>query len=129
MLTIALGLPFRYEDEPDTIFQSILSSVIGYREEDIAPSPSVQFIRLRTGKLLTLRVLPQSKNQTIIECNVYSKLANDSIKTRSEVSALKDNLQSRMEDLELEHRKLLSGTTEISSCKYLYRSLDLTDCK
>jgi hypothetical protein len=87
------------------------------QHEEVVPSHSVKLVRLATGKLLTARLLPLSKNQTTIECNLYTRGSSDSASTKTEVEELKSTLQAKVVDLEAHHRKILGGKAKFDDGK------------
>lgn len=96
----------------------MLKGQFGFKEDWQAPSYSVQFIMLRSGRLLTIKVLPLSKNQTTIECNIYSKNMDKSLDNSLEIEKLKLTVATKITELETQQRKLTSGTTEFACGLY-----------
>jgi nitrite reductase/ring-hydroxylating ferredoxin subunit len=72
------------------------------------------FRRLRSGQLLTLRLLPLSRNTTRIECNLYG---TGSRTNRNRVDNLKMEIQFAIEQLEFRQHTLMHNGSDYSDCK------------
>jgi hypothetical protein len=72
------------------------------------------FRRLRSGQLLTLRLLPLSRNTTRVECNLYG---TESKTNRNIVDNVKMEVQFAIEQLELKQHTLVHGGSDYSDCK------------
>jgi hypothetical protein len=85
------------------------------KREDICISPSAKVVRLETGLVLTVRLLPQSKSKTVVECSLYG------VKTKSEMKAELEKLwqttKSEINDLEAKYREVLHQDKGVTSCK------------
>jgi hypothetical protein len=72
------------------------------------------FRRLSSGQLLTLRLLPLSKNSTTVECNLY---ASDSGMSRESIENLKVEVQGAIQEHDRLQNALAHGGLQISDRK------------
>jgi hypothetical protein len=72
------------------------------------------FHRLSSGELLTLRLLPLSRNSTTVECTLYS---SESGTSRKKIDGLKMEGQLAMAELEVLQNALVHAGLEISDRK------------
>ena len=77
------------------------------------------FIRLPSGSLVTIRLLPDSKSATAIECNMYSNKPSLS-DVKGERESIEADIQFRVKELEFQQRKLLGSCAKSSSGTYSY---------
>lgn len=75
------------------------------------------FRRLSSSEVLTLRLLPLSRNTTKVECNLYMKDFKDTKASRRRIDHLKMSIKLEIEQLEVEQHRLLHGDKDMPDCK------------
>jgi hypothetical protein len=86
-------------------------------EEYLSVFHTTVFRRLSSSEVLTLRLLPLSRNTTKVECNLYVKDFKDTKASRRRIDHLKTSIKLEIEQLEIEQHKLLSGDEHMPDCK------------
>jgi hypothetical protein len=89
------------------------------RQEQITISHSAILFSLQTGRFLTVKLLPESRCKTTIEFNLYGKRSENTAEMRLEVEKLKNRFESKIKELEDEHRKVLDGNLEFIDSRFL----------
>ena len=83
-----------------------------FRTEDqcLALSHTTVLRRLTSGRVLTVRLLPISANQTLIECNVYGRTSRHTKATQMELESAKNEVQLEIEQLEHQQTVLINNS-------------------
>lgn len=94
-----------------------MNKILGIRHQQVAISYSAALVRLGTGDLLTVTILPQSGKQTAFECNLYARDPADLVISPSEIAELKNSLQRSISEFEAQQRSLVGGKGDFNNGK------------